>query len=235
MSRKSPYVTLAGAAGVFLTLIAVNMASGPGDGPAYPAAASSTSSASAPPSSDEPDSPSSASTGAASSSSPNHATGRSAPAFPSRAVYAGHTAHAGPAVAIAILGGSAAAYFCDGIDAESWMTGWARRGALALTGSHRDSLQGRLSHGVVSGTVTVHGRTYGFKVSAANAPAGLYRAQSSDGRTTVGWIVLRDGSQVGIRTERRSTAPAPTLQPGSRVTVAGQDVVPRRIHGDERF
>jgi hypothetical protein len=79
----------------------------------------------------------------------------------------------------------------------------------------------------------LHGRTLHFAISAAGQPAGLYRSSSSS--RTIGWIVLPDGSQVGVDNDGTPAA-APKLDPESRVAnVDGVQVTAQPISGDETF
>ena len=48
-----------------------------------------------------------------------------------------------------------------------------------------------------------------FEIDEAKRPAGLYRARGS--KTTIGWIVLPDGSQVGVQTTGSDSSAAPRL------------------------
>jgi hypothetical protein len=156
-------------------------------------------------------------------------------AFPQKAVYAGHAAKDGPALAVAILDGDAAAYFCDGVSAEAWMKGSAKDGEISLSGSHGASIDGRLRGNTLTGQVTVDDQSYQFTIRPADPPAGLYRADVGNGDTTIGWIVLPDGSQVGIQNSDGETEPAPELPPGGTVDVNGQSVEPRVVQGDADF
>jgi hypothetical protein len=62
-------------------------------------------------------------------------------------------------------------------------------------------------------------------------PAGLYRARGS--KTTIGWIVLEDGSEVGIQTTS-TVSSAPQLDPADpEVTVNGEKLDAAPVSGDE--
>ena len=50
-----------------------------------------------------------------------------------------------------------------------------------------------------------------FTIAEAKTPAGLYRARGA--KTTIGWIVLPDGSQVGIQTTGEESSPGPGARP----------------------
>ena len=62
-------------------------------------------------------------------------------------------------------------------------------------------------------------------MSHLSRPNGLYRAPGS--KTTIGLIVLEDGSQVGVRTAGTGLAAALQLDPDNpQVTVEGENLVP---------
>jgi hypothetical protein len=59
----------------------------------------------------------------------------------------------------------------------------------------------------------------------------VYRAKNS--KSTIGWIVLPNGDQVGIDNDG-TPAPAPRLDPASgRATVGGVQVTAQPVAGDE--
>ena len=101
-----------------------------------------------------------------------------------------------PRVAIAVKGDRAVAYVCDGRRLEAWLTGTFTTGQLALRSRTGERLVGRATAKSAVGTFTLRGRTLHFAISAAGPPAGLYRSASNS--RTIGWIVLPDGSQVGV-------------------------------------
>jgi hypothetical protein len=68
--------------------------------------------------------------------------------------------------------------------------------------------------------------------AATEKPAGLYRARGS--RTTIGWIVLEDGSAVGVQTNGADSTPAPELHPENpQVTVNGESLDAEPVNGTE--
>ncbi|MFG1622354.1 hypothetical protein [Kribbella sp. NPDC049227] len=232
MGQRSPLVTLAAAAVGLVALLVVNSTQTTSTGPASSEAAV-TSAPVTPPNTGRP---------AASPSSANPqptATKQAAPT-PSQqgaVVYAGRTANREATLAIAVKGGRAAAYVCDGRRVEAWLTGTRTGDTLALRSRAGDRLAGSLGSGqvtgTVTGTVTVHGRTLRFTISKADPPAGLYRAKTSG--NTIGWIVLADGSQVGIDNDG-TPAPAPPLDPSTGTsTVGGTAVTATSVTGDETF
>jgi hypothetical protein len=71
-----------------------------------------------------------------------------------------------------------------------------------------------------------------FEVNEAKKPAGLYRARGST--TTIGWIVLEDGSEVGVQTTGADSTATPELNPGNpQVTVDGENLDAALVNGDE--
>jgi hypothetical protein len=156
-----------------------------------------------------------------------------APAFPAEVVYAGRATGSRLAVAVAVKGDRAAAYLCDGRGVEAWLQGTATAGRVEL--ASKDG-SGRLSAALdgesLAGTASVGGRDYPFTVGVANPPAGLYRG--SDGSTTIGWIVLPDGSQVGLATTGANSVPAPELDPASgAATLDGRRIDVERVAGGD--
>jgi hypothetical protein len=166
---------------------------------------------------------------------PATTTTTAGPAFPAEVVYAGKASASSLAVAVAVKGDQAAAYLCDGRRVEAWLQGTATAGRVEL--ATKDG-SGRVSAALdgqgLTGTASVGGREYPFTIGVANPPAGLYRG--SDGSTTIGWIVLPDGGQVGIATTGGSSVPAPELDPQSgAVTVDGHRIGADKVEGDTAF
>ena len=111
MKHRSPLITLAAVALAFAIMFIVNMTvSPPGNsstGTASPPAVPATATAG---------SPSPTETEAA---SPSPEDGK----FPEKIVYAGRAEDNAGAIAVAVRGDQAAAYFCDGRSVESWFRG----------------------------------------------------------------------------------------------------------------
>src|SRR5687767_10301495 len=189
MKHRSPLVTLAAVALAFAIMFIVNIVSGPpgsGSTGASPSAAPATTSRSLQPT------VTAAATPTASASETAEDT------FPEEVVYAGRVEDSQGAIAVAVLVGQAAAYFCDGRNVEAWFRGTAEGGNITLKSKGGATLNAELDGTEIKGTVQVENDTVEFEIDEAKQPAGLYRARSS--KTTIGWIVLPDGSQVGIRT-----------------------------------
>lgn len=125
--------------------------------------------------------------------------------------YAGRTDDDAAAIAVTVRDGKAIAYYCDGRTQESWLKGDVEDdGTLRLTGEHGAKLDGTLQDGKgVAGTVTVGGGRHAFSADRATKPSGLWRATATvrSAKIDGGWIVLKDGTQVGILT--RDGKPSP--------------------------
>ena len=198
MRLRGPIVTLVAGAAVAAALLALDLhATGTrraGDRVSVDSVATGAPPASAAPST--VDSPTPASV------SPSPSPAVPSPALPTGppVTYAGYTTGGAATVAIAVTGDQAIAYLCDGKRVESWLHGTATNGTLTLTGSHNGSLTGQVANGVATGTVAAGGRQWTFRAPVANPPSGLYRssAEVRGARVVAGWIVLPDGSQVGL-------------------------------------
>jgi pyruvate/2-oxoglutarate dehydrogenase complex dihydrolipoamide acyltransferase (E2) component len=230
VKHRSPLVTLAAVALAFAIMFTVNMLTGPpgssSTGTAGPSAAPATATASTP-------SPQPTETAAATpSASPSESAEDSK--FPEKVVYAGRTDDGPAAIAVAVLGDQAAAYFCDGANIEAWFRGTVEGGDISLKSKSGATLQAELDGDHIKGTVKIKNDTLKFEINEAKKPAGLYRARGS--RTTIGWIVLEDGSQVGVQTTGAESSAAPRLDPmNPQVTVDGENLDAGPVNGDEEL
>jgi hypothetical protein len=220
VKHRSPLVTLAAVVLAFIIMFTVNMLSGPpgssSTGSAGPAAAPTTAAA--------PQQTASATPSA--SETPEDSE------FPEQAVYAGRTDDGPAAIAVAVLGNQAAAYVCDGRTVESWFRGTVEAGRLSLKSKSGETLQAEVDGDHLKGTVQIKNETQKFEINEASKPAGLYRARSS--KTTIGWIVLEDGSQVGVQTTGADSSAAPQLDPENpQVMVDGESLDAAAVNGDE--
>jgi hypothetical protein len=148
--------------------------------------------------------------------------------------YAGRTDDDSSAIAVSLRDGRAIAYFCDGRDKESWLKGDVEDdGTMKLTAKDGSKLNGTLKEGKrISGTVDIGGGHYTFTADKALKPSGLYRATATvrDAKFDGGWIVLKDGSQVGILKKDGKPSPAPEIDPETGVvTVDGQQLTARPV------
>lgn len=228
MKHRSPLLTLAAVAVAFAIMFTVNMlASPPGSSstgtptPAAPATAS----ASASPGSQETET-------AAASPSPSATKSAEDSKFPQKVVYAGRAEDGAGAIAVAVLGTQAAAYFCDGRSVESWFRGDVTGSDISLKSKDGATLQASLDGDHLKGSLRIKNERVRFEINEAKKPAGLYRARGS--QTTIGWIVLEDGSEVGLQTTGQDSTPAPELDPENpQVTVDGQELDAAPVSGDE--
>ncbi|WP_067573829.1 hypothetical protein [Nocardia acidivorans] len=222
MKRAGPLLTLAAAAALGLGLLITDIATDPTDEPAAPGTTTSSSIAAQPPSgAPQP----SAAGGRSSSAAPGSTTPNpsdSAATFPAQADYVA-VIPARPrtiTLSITVTGKQAVAYACDGAAVESWLRGAADAGRMALTGKDSE-LQAGLTGDSLTGTLTLDKRVLDFTAAPVRAPAGIYRAQSANGRDS--WIVRPDGSVTGVRRQPNgTTVPAPDLVPDAR-----------KVHGDD--
>lgn len=155
-----------------------------------------------------------------------------APTFPAEVVYSGDATASDLAIAVAIKGDQASAYLCDGAAVEDWLKGTAQAGKVELTNKDgSSSLTGALKGKRLAGEVTFQGKSLPFSIAVAPPPAGLYRGEN--GETTIGWIILPGGQQVGIANESGRETPAPELDPEQGyVTVGGLRIDAEQVEGD---
>ncbi|MCE3275157.1 MAG: hypothetical protein K0R13_1012 [Propionibacteriaceae bacterium] len=224
MKHRSPLVTLAAVALAFAIMFTVNIVSGPpgsGSTGASPSAAPATTSRSL-----QPTETAAATPTATASETAEDST------FPEQVVYAGRAEDSQGAIAVAVLGSQAAAYFCDGRNVEAWFRGTVEGGSITLKSKSGATLEAELDGTEIKGTVQVKNDTVEFEIDEAKRPAGLYRARGSE--TTIGWIVLPDGSQVGVQTTGSDSSAAPRLDPEDpQVTVDGESLDAAPVNGDE--
>lgn len=228
MKHRSPLITLAAVALAFAIMFTVNMlASPPGNSSAEPP------SPPAPPATTAANSTSPLPVGTpAASPSPTATNGAEDSKFPQKVVYAGRAEDGAGAIAVAVLGTQSAAYFCDGRSVESWYRGPVAGADISLKSKKGAILQASLDGDQVKGWMRVKNERIRFEIDEAKKPAGLYRARGS--KTTIGWIVLEDGSEVGVQTTGADSAPAPKLNPDSpQITVDGEKLDAAPVTGDE--
>jgi serine/threonine-protein kinase len=129
-------------------------------------------------------------------------------------------------IAIAVKDGVAIAYLCDGKKIEAWLQGTAEAGKLTLTGKDGSALTGTFGGGKATGKIVASGKAWTFTAPTAQPPGGLYRTAQlvSTARVVCGWIVLADGSQVGVCTpEGKEPEPAPRLDVTTAQPINPQD------------
>lgn len=220
MKVKGPYLTLLAGLVLAIVMLILNThatkiakASGSPSPVAATAGTPTTPSTSAPPATAPPASP----TAAPTSTAPTAA----APAVPS-GTYAGYTDGNAASIAIAVHQGVAIAYFCSG-KIESWLQGNASASPFTMTGTHTGTLTATLTGGKLTGKVTAAGRTFLFTIKEVKAPSGLYRAAAKirNAQVVGGWIVLDNGSQIGMIDNGGKETLAPPLPANHRVTIDG--------------
>jgi hypothetical protein len=215
MSTRGPLLTLASVAVLTGALLWVNEVVGP------PTPTTSSSSYS-----DEYGAPASSSPSPSPSPSPSEAAPPPTvePAT-LQTVYSGKTGGGEATVAVAVNGDRAAAYLCDGTRIETWLQGSVTGDQVVLTGRDTAALIGTVSGATLSGTVvTSTGQAWLFSADEARPPAGIYEARTTiDGLATrIGWVVLPDGTQVGIQNVDGDRSPAPALDlENTTVTLGG--------------
>ncbi|MGH3787609.1 MAG: hypothetical protein ACRDRG_13905 [Pseudonocardiaceae bacterium] len=150
--------------------------------------------------------------------------------------YAGRTSGNEATIAIAVRDDDVAAYLCDGRRVEAWLEGTNTDGDLTLEGANGAKATGTVDGDAVFGTVWVDGKQLPYSARVASPPAGLYQGSGTVNGTPnrIGWIVLPDGSQVGMRSKNGIREPAPVLNPKALggVTVEGVRIRPQRVVGD---
>lgn len=218
--RRTPLITLLAGIALFAVLIIANViVTSGGDEPQDTAAVIG-----------EP------AAGAAASPSPTPSTPPS-PTPPTQqvnAVWGGQVDGGAATIAIAVNDGVAVAYLCDGRKVEAWLQGTAADGKLNLTGKNNASLAGTFGGGKATGTVVAAGRQWTFTAPAVAPPSGLYRAVADvrNAKVVGGWIVLPDGSQVGVVTTDDVPAPAgPLTLPAGTTTVDGATITAAAVTG----
>lgn len=213
MTRKGPLLTLLGGGvlGVALLVASVSAASREGD-PAPAAAGQQSETAAASPTA--------------------QATQSAEPALEEPVTYVGSVDEGGASVAIVINGEEATAYVCDGDTVEAWLSGEARNGELLLSGDD-GTLTGSYDADQADGETEVQGRGWTFTIGSVAPPEGLYQvADTIAGGAEVagGWIILPDGTQVGLLTVDGQTTPAPALDPDTgEVAVGGETLTTERV------
>ncbi len=133
-------------------------------------------------------------------------------------------------IAIAIKDGKAIAYLCDGRSAEAWLQGTATDGELVLTGAdgasaHRHLCQRHRQPAQSpprAGQWDVRRALGSSRRRVCTGPTPT----SANAQIVGGWIVLADGTQVGITRKGGVIAPAPELNPANRRAVLDGTTVP---------
>jgi hypothetical protein len=135
-------------------------------------------------------------------------------------------------LAVGVKGNRAAGYLCDGKKVEAWLEGDVNGNTLTLHGRDAStSVTATVDPNALHGNATMGGSTLPFSARAATGQAGLYQSKRvlNGIATRIGWIVLPDGSQVGIRNSGGTRTPAPALDPA---TAQARDDNGETVHAD---
>jgi len=227
MRRFAPLLTLLAVAVLGGALLTLNVLGDPANKTPQPTAAAGAEPAAAPTPAPAPPP----------TSAPPAAAPSAAPAVAEKA-YAGRSAGNEVTVAIAVKNGRAVGYVCDGKKIEAWLEGAVSGSDLTLKSKDGTStVDGTVDDKQSFGTVAVNGKQWPYAAKAASSPAGLYegRAQVRGVLNRIGWVVLQDGSQTGVRENGVDTLPAPVLDPTrpDAVVIDGVPVSVRTIGGGD--
>jgi serine/threonine protein kinase len=151
------------------------------------------------------------------------------------AVFTGRSSGNELTVAVGVKDGRAAGYLCDGNKVEAWLEGTLSGDQLNLRGRNADTgITATVSQRSLLGNVTAGGTMRPFAAQIAVGADGLYESRRTvEGITTrIGWIVLPDGTQVGIRNNGGERSAAPPLDPITLQAVDdGQPIRADRLTG----
>jgi serine/threonine-protein kinase len=214
MKLKSPIVMLVAGGALAAGLLAANIGESSGGAPSTTVASSAPAAAPSPPPSASP----SASTAPA-------VIAASAPAATAVATYAGKV-NGGGSLAIVIKGQSVVAYLCDGKN-EAWLWGTTSGTSVSAKDKTGDTLTGTRGGGKIVGSLTVNGKTWTFTTPSVKKPSGLYKATAKIRGANVvgGWVVMPDGTQVGLLRRNGITGPAPVIDTATgQVTIDGTSI-----------
>jgi len=142
----------------------------------------------------------------------------SQPASARFASYDGLVRETGDYLAFGVLDGRARGFYCDSQD-EAWFEGEVKDGVVTLLNPGNRKRIGFFNTQEGVGSFWSGGRLLTFQAAPVDKSAGLYRAQSPDGRLVGGWVVLPNGDQVGAVTNNGVNQPAPTIKPATQRTV----------------
>ncbi|WP_328346617.1 hypothetical protein [Micromonospora sp. NBC_00421] len=232
MKRMTPLLTLLTGTGMAAVLFAMSAKAAPRSAEPQAATASVAPEAAAPstaPPGDAPAEPSAPGDAPAEQRGQPGASATPAAPAPTRAApVAGADSNwtgrldGGATIAITVTDGKAKAYVCDGKSLEVWLDGTAADGRMKLTGKQGAVLTGTFANGTASGEMVVGQRRWKFTAKQTKkADPVLYRATAQQRRAGVdgGWIMLPDGSQIGVVTRDGTPVPAPPLDPAFGTTI----------------
>jgi hypothetical protein len=224
MSHRGPLLTLLSGGVLAAVLLGLSTQATHRNTAVQDAASRSTSTAPSQPTATKQTIPSKASTAPAASKPP--ATSRTA-------TFAGKVTGNKATVAISMKNGKAIAYLCDGNRTEAWLRGPASGGQMTLTGAEGSKMTATYGLTKAAGTVTTSGKQWKFDAPVVHKPSGLWRSTSKvrGAEVEAGWVVLADGTQVGVASVDGEPEPAPPFNvttgtatiDGGNVTVAPAD------------
>ncbi|GIJ78841.1 hypothetical protein SAMN05443287_104161 [Micromonospora phaseoli] len=152
----------------------------------------------------------------------------------------------GATIAISVKDGKAEAYVCDGQSMELWLSGTVKDGKIELTGEDA-KLSGVIRGDSASGEMVVGVRRWKFTArpddtapedavvkSGSGTAAAIYRVTDETRKAGFdgGWIMLPDGTQIGIVTWNGTPITAPPLDPAfnstmvNGLTITAEPVIP---------
>jgi hypothetical protein len=160
------------------------------------------------------------------------------PAAVAEKAYAGRSSGNEVTVAIALKDGHAVGYICDGKKTEAWLEGSVTGSDVSLKSADgKSTIVGTVDEVKSLGTVAVGAKQWPFAANAASLPAGLYEGRVSvkGVLNRIGWIVLQDGTQTGLRRQGLEELAAPVLDPADpqAVTLEGVPVTVKTIGGGD--
>ena len=146
---------------------------------------------------------------------------------PARANYAAHLADDAGTLYIAVRDVTVIAYICDGRRLEAWFKGTANSGRIRLTSKAGGRINATYDADTAVGTVAVGGAKTEFTLLLASGKAGLYKSLTkvNGARIKGSWIVLADGTQVGVLTINDIPRPAPSLDTANGTAVVKGEAV----------
>ncbi|MCO8277499.1 serine/threonine protein kinase [Actinoplanes sp. TRM 88003] len=152
-----------------------------------------------------------------------------------RVTFAAHLPGGKGTLYLALRDGVATAYLCDGNRVEAWFSGTVSAGTFDLTGKKGGTLAGRFTDDEATGSVDAKGISTDFTIPRVYKPSGLYKAAGKVRNAEVkgGWIVLPDGSRVGVLSVGDQPQPAPSLEAdGLTASVDGEALTVTEVDVD---
>jgi hypothetical protein len=153
------------------------------------------------------------------------------------AVYAGRSSGNEVTLAVVTDGAKAAGYVCNGRTVEAWLQGSVHGNQVSMTGLDGAGLTGSLSGLAMFGTVTPGaGLSFPFSAELSPDPAGVYQARITVNglATRIGWVVLPNGTQMGVAVAGTTKWAAPPLDlVNDSFTLGGASFTASDVDGDQ--